>query len=88
MHKPPIIFDIFSCELIITVLPVTVYHAIYLESLTECHLAEKLAGLYAILPSQILEILVHGSLGIHVLVTDLVSEVLWNVVSDKAQSLL
>jgi len=50
-----------------------VYQALYLDALTERCLAEKIAALYAILPGQIQEILVHVPSGIYVLVTDLVS---------------
>jgi len=50
-----------------------VYHALYLDNLTESHLREKLANLYDILPTQILELYLEGPSGIHILVTDLVS---------------
>jgi hypothetical protein len=49
-----------------------VYHALYLDCLTEYHLREKLALLYDILPTQILELYLQGPSGIHILVTDLV----------------
>lgn len=49
-----------------------VYQALYLDSLTERCLAAKIAALYAVLPTQIQEILVHVPSGIYVLVTDLV----------------
>jgi len=50
-----------------------VYHALYLDSMTEYHLREKLACLYDILPTQILELYLQGPSGIHILVTDNVS---------------
>ena len=49
------------------------YHALYLDSMTEYHLREKLACLYDILPTQILELYLQGPSGIHILVTDNVS---------------
>jgi len=51
----------------------SVYHALYLDNLTEYHLCEKLACLYDILPTQILELFLQGPSGIHILVTDTVS---------------
>ena len=53
--------------------PVSVYHAVYLEYLTLKHLKEKLAACFSISPEQILEIHVQGPSGIHILVTDNVS---------------
>jgi len=50
-----------------------VYHALYLDNMTEYHLREKLACLYDILPTQILELYLQGPSGIHILVTDHVS---------------
>jgi len=57
-----------------------VYHALYLDNMTEYHLREKLACLYDVLPTQILELYLHGPSGIHILVTDHVSAfdfILW-----------
>jgi len=51
----------------------SVYHALYLDNMTEYHLREKLASLYDILPTQILELYLQGPSGIHILVTDHVS---------------
>jgi len=53
----------------------SVYHAVYLDNMTECHLRDKLACLYDVQPSQILELYLQRSSGIHVLVTDHVSVV-------------
>jgi len=50
-----------------------VYHALYLDNLTEYHLREKLACLYDVLPTQILELYLQGPSSIHILVTDHVS---------------
>jgi len=49
---------------------VSVYHALYLDSMTECHLRDKLSSLYDVLPTQILELYLRGPSGIHILVTD------------------
>lgn len=54
----------------------SVHHAVYLVTLTERHMAEKLAALYGISPSLIVSILLHGPNGIYILVTDVVSTVL------------
>jgi len=51
----------------------SVYHALYLDNLTEYHLREKLACLYDVLPTQILELYLQGPSSIHILVTDHVS---------------
>jgi len=51
----------------------TVYHALYLDNMTEYHLREKLACLYDVLPTQILELYLQGPSAIHILVTDHVS---------------
>uniref|UniRef100_A0A8C3G824 Transcription factor CP2 n=1 Tax=Cyclopterus lumpus TaxID=8103 RepID=A0A8C3G824_CYCLU len=50
-----------------------VYHAIYLEDLTAAELTEKLAQLFNISPRQINQIFKQGPTGIHVLVSDEVS---------------
>jgi len=50
-----------------------VFHAVYLDSLTEYHLRERVSGLFSISMTQILEMFLQGPLGIHILVTDLVS---------------
>jgi len=55
------------------VLDVSVYHAVYLDNLMECHLREKLACLYDVLPTHILELYLQGPSGIHILVSDHVS---------------
>jgi len=55
------------------VVPFLVYHAIYLEDLTATELTEKLAQLFNISPRQINQIFKQGPTGIHVLVSDEVS---------------
>ena len=50
----------------------TVYHAVYLETLSQRQLCDKLAALYAIGPTQIVEILLQGPSGILILVTNTV----------------
>ena len=49
------------------------YHAVYLDNLTEYHLREKLACLYDVLPTHILELYLQGPSRIHILVSDHVS---------------
>ena len=51
----------------------SVYHAVYLDNLTEYHLREKLASLYNMLPTHILELYLQGPSRIHILVSDHVS---------------
>jgi len=51
----------------------SVYHALYLDNLTVYHLREKLACLYDVLPTQILELYLQGPSSIYILVTDHVS---------------
>ncbi|GCC36091.1 hypothetical protein chiPu_0014583 [Chiloscyllium punctatum] len=47
-----------------------VYKEIYLEDLTKAELTNKLAALFSISPSQILQIYRQGAAGIHILVGD------------------
>uniref|UniRef100_A0A8B9HFF8 Transcription factor CP2 n=1 Tax=Astyanax mexicanus TaxID=7994 RepID=A0A8B9HFF8_ASTMX len=56
-----------------------VYHAIYLEELTAVELTEKIAQLFNISPRQISQIFKQGPTGIHVLVSDEVMFVFWEL---------
>ena len=51
----------------------SVYHALYLETLSVAAVIEKIAGLYSVKPTQIIESYVVGPSGILVLVNDDVS---------------
>ncbi|ESO05116.1 hypothetical protein HELRODRAFT_191598 [Helobdella robusta] len=51
-------------------LPRDIFHAVYLEMLTERHLASKLGKLFLIRKNRISGILIQNVLGFHVLVTD------------------
>ncbi|KAK2175641.1 hypothetical protein NP493_717g00047 [Ridgeia piscesae] len=47
-----------------------VYMAVYLDSLTHTDLCEKIASLFSIETSQVIEMFVQGPSGIHILITD------------------
>ena len=49
---------------------VSVYMAVYLDSLTHTDLCEKIASLFSIETSQVIEMFVQGPSGIHILITD------------------
>jgi len=57
----------------------SVYHALYLDNMTEYHLREKLSCLYDILPTQILELYLQGPSSIYILVTDHVSAMSYSI---------
>ena len=49
---------------------VAVYLAVYLDSLSQSDLCEKIASLFSIEASQVIEMFVQGPSGIHILITD------------------